>query len=218
MVLLHCPGQPPQYLFWVAASSNYPLALAITGASGAPYWLRLLEVTLDAGIEVHLVCSDNVDTVCRLELGKPLEEVLGEVKWRGTGQLRVFAKGDFMSPMASGSAKYRGMAIVPCSLGTLNRIAAGTSDGLIGRAADVMLKERRKLILLFREMPLNLIHLEGMTQLTRAGAVIMPAAPGFYHRPESIDDLVDFVVQRLCDQLGVPCELHRRWGGDSEAE
>jgi len=159
-----------------------------------------------------------VDTVCRLELGESLDQVLAELKGRGPGKLRVFGKGDFMSPMASGSAKYRGMAVVPCSMGTLNRIAAGTSEGLIGRAADVMLKERRKLVLLFREMPLNLVHLEGMTKLTRAGAVIMPASPGFYHRPESIDDLVDFVVQRLCDHLELPCELHRRWGGDSDPE
>ncbi len=195
---------------------DHPLALALTGASGAPYWKRFLELTLEAGIEVHLVCSDNVDTVCRLELGRSFPEVLEELRQRGPGQLRVFDKGDFMSPMASGSAKYRGMAIVPCSLGTLGRIAAGTSDGLIVRAADVMLKERRKLVLLFREMPLHLIHLENMAQLTRAGAVIMPAAPGFYHQPASIADLVDFVVQRLCDQLEIPCELHRRWGGDSK--
>jgi len=204
-----------QYLWRVTRSPQAPLALALTGASGAPYWKRFLELTLDAGIEVHLVCSDNVDTVCRLELGRPLQELLDELQERGPGRLRVFNKGDFMSPMASGSAKYRGMAVIPCSLGTLGRIAAGTSEGLIGRAADVMLKERRKLVLLFREMPLNLVHLEAMTKLTRAGAVIMPAAPGFYHRPESIDDLVDFVVQRLCDQLEIPCELHRRWGGDS---
>lgn len=191
-------------------SARHPLALALTGASGAPYWKRFLELSLEAGIEVHLVCSDNVDTVSRLELGRPLDSVLSELEPRGT--LRVFDKTDFLSPMASGSAKYRGMAVVPCSLGTLGRIAAGTSDGLIGRAADVMLKERRKLVLLFREMPLNLVHLENMVRLTRAGAVILPAAPGFYHRPESIDDLVDFVVQRLCDQLEIPCELHRRWG------
>jgi 4-hydroxy-3-polyprenylbenzoate decarboxylase len=202
----------------VTPSLEHPLALAITGASGAPYWKRFLELTLETGIEVHLVCSDNVDTVCGLELGRSLAEILDELTARHPDRLRVFAKGDFMSPMASGSAKYRGMAIVPCSLGTLGRIAAGTSDGLIGRAADVMLKERRKLVLLFREMPLNLVHLQAMTRLTRAGAVIMPAAPGFYHRPQGIDDLIDFVVQRLCDQLEIPCELHRRWGGPTASD
>jgi 4-hydroxy-3-polyprenylbenzoate decarboxylase len=194
------------------APADLPLALAVTGASGAPYWRRLLQVLLARGREVHLACSSNADTVCRAELGRPLEEVLEEIVAPGPGLLRRFAKDDFLAPMASGSARYAGMAVVPCSLGTLGRIATGTSSDLITRAADVMLKEKRRLVLLFRDTPLNLIHLENMVTLARAGAVIMPAAPGFYHGARGMDDLVDFVVQRICDQLGVPCELHRRWG------
>ena len=199
------------------ATDELPLALAVTGASGAPYWRRLLQVLLSQGREVHLACSSNADTVCRAELDRSLEEVLAEVAGTGPGRLRRFGKGDFLAPMASGSARYAGMAVVPCSLGTLGRIASGASNDLITRAADVMLKERRRLVLLFRDTPLNLIHLENMVALTRAGAVIMPAAPGFYHGARTVDDLVDFVVQRVCDQLGVPCDLHRRWGEDGGA-
>lgn len=199
------------------SSAKNPLAVAITGASGAPYWRRFLEIALLQEVEIHLVCSSHADSVCRLELGWSLDEILDELTadtpGRGVrGRLLRFDPSDFLSPMASGSAQYRGMAIVPCSTGTLGRIASGTSDNLIVRAADVMLKEGRPLVLLSREMPLNLVQLENMTLLSRAGAVIMPASPGFYQKPTSIDDLVDFVVQRICDRLGIPCELHERWG------
>lgn len=200
------------------SAGKLPLALAITGASGAPYWRRLLEVVLKQNIDVHLVCSPNADSVCRLELGQTLEDALGQLSSGSRGRLHCFAKDDFNAPMASGSARYRGMAIVPCSTGTLGRIAAGTSDGLTARAADVMLKEKRPLLLLVRETPLSLIHLENMRHLARAGATVMPASPGFYQRPREIGDLVDFVVQRICDRLEIPCELQSRWGEDEAYE
>ena len=196
---------------------HWPLALGITGASGAPYWKRLIEVLLREGITVHVTASENADTVARAELGQGLEEVLDAAQRSApnTGSLRFFDPRDFNAPMASGSARYRGMIICPCSMGTLSRIAHGVSGDLMTRAADVMLKERRRLLLVTRDTPHNLIHLENMVQVTRAGAVVMPASPGFYYRPQSIDDLVDFVVQRICDHLGMNVELTRRWGSPS---
>ena len=195
-----------------------PLALGITGASGAPYWVRFVEVAVRAGVELHVSASGNVDTVCRAELGADFETCLRRAFQRtGAGEeaakrVRVFDKRDYHSPMASGSARYAGMLILPCSMGTMARIAHGTSDDLISRAADVTLKERRKLVLVPRETPFNLVHIETMAQVTRAGAVVLPAMPGFYHRPESVDDLVDFVVQRIADQFDLDVELTRRWG------
>ena len=196
-----------------------PLALGITGASGAPYWVRFVEVALRAGHDLHVAASGNVDTVCRSELGQDFETCLaraieraGGPSQEGVGSVRVCDRRDFHAPMASGSARYAGMVVLPCSTGTLARIAHGTSDDLISRAADVSLKERRKLVLVPRETPLSLVHLENMAQVTRAGAVVLPAMPGFYHRPSSIDDLVDFVVQRIADQMGIDVELTRRWG------
>ena len=200
------------------AEDRRPLALGITGASGAPYWVRFVEVAVRAGVELHVAASGNVDTVCRAELGDDFETCLERAIERsgvgddGAKRVRVFDKRDYHSPMASGSARYAGMVILPCSMGTMARIAHGTSDDLISRAADVALKERRKLVLVPRETPLNLVHLETMSKVTRAGAVVLPAMPGFYHRPESIDDLVDFVVQRIADQLDLDVELTRRWG------
>ncbi len=200
-----------------------PLALAITGASGARYWLRFLDVVLGQGVDVHLVHSAPADGVCRLELGRSMDELLEEMTQASPGEqprgrLLRFDPTDFHAPLASGSARYRGMAVVPCTSGTLGRIASGTSDNLIVRAADVMLKEGRPLILLLRETPLNLIQLENMTRLARAGAVIMPASPGFYQDPQSVDELVDFMVQRICDRLEIPCALHRRWGDDRSGD
>jgi 4-hydroxy-3-polyprenylbenzoate decarboxylase len=198
---------------------NHPIALAITGASGAPYWRRLLAVLLDAGREVHVTWSSHADEVCRTELQRPLADVLGELTAASpSGRVRTFDAHDFRAPMASGSALYAGMAIVPCSLGTLSRVATGVSSDLVTRAADVMLKERRRLVLLFRETPLGLVHLENMVRVTQAGAVVMPAAPGFYQRPRHIDDLVDFIVQRVCAQLGVPVQLVKPWGSDLAGE
>ncbi len=197
---------------------DLPLALGVTGASGAPYWVRLLEVVLAAGHDVHLCVSDNVDTVCRAELGQGFDEALASAMAHATaaveaaGEVRIYDRHDFHAPMASGSARLAGLVLVPCSMGTLGRIANGTSDDLLSRAADVCLKERRPLILVPRETPLGLIHLENMARVTRAGAVVLPAMPGFYHRPQSIADLVDFVVQRIADQLGIAVDLAPRWG------
>lgn len=190
------------------------IAVGITGASGAPYWRRLLEVLLENGQTVHLTHSSNADAVCRAELSQTLADVLSSVEAKATAgaSLKLFASNDFYAPMASGSARYRGMVIAPCSMGTLGRIASGSSSNLLTRAADVMLKERKRLVMLCRETPLSLVHLRNMTLLTEAGAVIMPASPGFYQKPEGIGDLVDFMVQRICDQLELDVRLMRRWG------
>ncbi len=189
-----------------------PLVLGVTGASGTRYATRLLELLLDAGREVHVVCSSNADDVARLEIGGPLSDLLRVLESKHGDRLRLFARNDFMSPVASGSARSAGMVICPCSMGTLGRIASGASDDLLSRAADVMLKERRPLVLVPREIPYNAVHLENMLRLTQAGAVVMAASPGFYHQPKSVDDLVDFVVQRICDQIGVDVEISQRWG------
>lgn len=191
---------------------DLPIAVGVTGASGSPYIARLLEILIDVGREIHLVMSPNADDVAQLEIGRSLSALVEELKTRADARLRTYARNDFLSPMASGSAKYAGMVIVPCSMGTLGRVASGSSDDLLSRAADVMLKERRRLVLVPREMPYNEVHLQNMLTLTRAGAVVLAASPGYYHQPESIDDLVDFVVQRICDQLGVEAEISRRWG------
>lgn len=212
----------------MSSSTALPLALGITGASGAPYWVRFVEVVIAAKRQVHIAASAQVDTVCRTELGISFEQALADAEARGRelastagfgdpnaapGNVHLFDARDWYCPMASGSAKYAGMVVLPCSMGTLARIATGASDDLVSRAADVSLKERRKLVLVPRETPLNLIHLENMAAVTRAGAVVLPAMPGFYHRPTRIEDLVDFVVQRITDQLGLEVQLTRRWGG-----
>lgn len=194
------------------ADEQLPIAVGVTGASGSPYIARLLEVLIESGRKIHLVASPNADDVARLEIGRPLSALLEELQSQAGERLRTFARNDFLSPMASGSARYAGMVIVPCSMGTLGRIASGSSDDLLSRAADVMLKERRRLVLVPREMPYNAVHLKNMLDLTHAGAVVLAASPGYYHQPESIGDLVDFVVQRICDQLGVKVEISRRWG------
>jgi 4-hydroxy-3-polyprenylbenzoate decarboxylase len=196
--------------------ARYPLALGITGASGAPYWVRLVEVLLQADREVHVVASSNADAVAEAELGFGFDAALERARDRasGRGELKVFDRRDFHAPMASGSAKLAGMVICPCTTGTLARIANGTSEDLLSRAADVCLKERRKLVVVPRETPLSLVHLRNMTRLTEAGAVVLPGSPGFYHRPQEISDLVDFVVQRILDQFDVPVTISRRWGDE----
>jgi 4-hydroxy-3-polyprenylbenzoate decarboxylase len=198
----------------VDMNSGRPLALAITGASGAPYWVRLLEILLKANREVHVVASSNAGTVSGAELGLDFEAALEKARSAAgdKGTLRVFDRGDFFAPMASGSARMAGMVICPCSTGTLARIAQGTSEDLISRAADVCLKERRKLVVVPRETPLSLVHLRNMVSLTEAGGVVLPAMPGFYNRPEGIAGLVDFVVQRILDQLDLDVNISPRWG------
>ena len=201
--------------------AELPLAVAITGASGAVYAVRLLEVLLEAGREVHLVISPSGGAVIRQELGRAVDVEAVEARSllsseaaieRATKQLRYWRHGDFFSPLASGSFLTGGMVVCPCSGSTLSGIAHGASNNLIQRAADVQLKERRKLILVPRETPLSVIQLENMRKAAEAGAVILPAMPGWYHGVKSVQDLVDFVVARILDQLGVQHELMRRWG------
>lgn len=197
------------------------VTLAITGASGAPYALRLLECMLAQGQEVSLLISSAARVVFATEEnlklpGSPeaLQKLLCERYQVPTSQLKVYGKEEWFSPVASGSAAPKRMVVCPCSTGTLSAIATGASDNLIERAADVVIKERGQLILVPREMPLSSIHLEHMLNLSRLGVTIMPAAPGFYHQPQSIADLVDFVVARILDHLGLDQQLMSRWGYD----
>jgi 4-hydroxy-3-polyprenylbenzoate decarboxylase len=198
------------------------ITLAFTGASGMPYGLRLLECLLQADRRVFLLYSPAAQIVAKQECGlalpaQPREatRLLAGRYGARDGQLEVFGREDWMAPVASGSNPADAMAICPCTMGTLAAVAHGLADNLIERAADVMLKERRPLVLVPRETPLSAIHLENMLALARAGAVIVPPAPGFYARPQSIADLVDFVVARVLDQLGVPHALGPRWGDDN---
>lgn len=195
------------------------ITLALSGASGMAYGLRLLECLLAANLRVYLLVSQAAHVVAKQELGvalpaRPgdLEKQLTESLQAREGQLRVFGREDWNAPVASGSNPADAMVVCPCSMGTLAAIAHGLSDNLIERAADVMLKEQRKLILVPREAPFSTLHLENMLKLSRMNAVILPANPGFYHRPESVEDIIDFVVARILDQLGVPHTLMARWG------
>ena len=202
--------------------SESPIAVALTGASGIQYALRLLEQLLAAGREVHLLYSQAAQVVARMEAdldlpGQPAEaeRMLSQRLGARPGQLRVFGRQQWTAPVASGSNPPQAMVVCPCTTGTLATIASGACDDLIDRAADVMLKERRRLILVVRETPFSTIHLENMLRLSRAGAVIMPANPGFYYRPDSVADIVDFIVARILDHLDVPHELVPRWGEDA---
>jgi 4-hydroxy-3-polyprenylbenzoate decarboxylase len=193
-----------------------PLAVAWTGASGLVYGVRLVEELLRAGREVHLVMSAAVAQTAPVELGLEPSKLCEQLfAGPGGGRLRIWAEQDFSAPMASGSSGVAAMAICPCSMGTAGRLAAGAGETLLLRAADVCLKERRPLILVPRETPLSTLHLENLARLSALGAVVLPATPGFYHRPRRVEDLVDFVVQRICDQLGVAVDLVSRWGGAS---
>jgi flavin prenyltransferase len=190
-----------------------PVVMAITGASGAPYGLRLLEALTGAGVPVWLMVSAHgwrlLAEECEIRSEAELKRRVGA----GWKRVELFSDGDRGARPASGSARTRGMVICPCSMATLAGIAQGNSRSLVERAADVVLKERRPLILVPRETPLSLIHLRNMAAVTEAGATVLPAAPGFYHRPETIADLVDFVVQRVGDHLGVDLSLVPRWTG-----
>jgi 4-hydroxy-3-polyprenylbenzoate decarboxylase len=195
------------------------ICLALTGASGIPYGIRLLECLLAAGCHVQLLYSPAARIVARQEMALELPaepadaETLFRARFAGlSGTLAVFGLDDWFAPIASGSNPPQAMIVCPCSMGTLAAIAQGLSDNLIERAADVLLKEGRKLILVPRETPFSAIHLENMLRLSRAGAIILPPNPGFYHRPRCVEDLVDFVVARLLDQVGVPHSLTPRWG------
>lgn len=187
-----------------------PITFGITGASGAPYAVRLLWALNAAEVPVRLIVSPYGLRLLAEEADIPNVEAL-QAATGDWSRVEYYEVGNRGATPASGSAPSRGMVVCPCSMGTLASIAAGTSRNLVERAADVALKERRPLVLVPRETPLSLIHLENMTRLTRAGATVLPAAPGFYHRPQRIEDLVDFVVARILDHLGVENHLSQRW-------
>src|SRR5215213_3406035 len=200
------------------------LVVAITGASGSPYAVRLLEVLLGAGRTVHLVISPAATQVMERELGVTVDlDHFVPATLLGAGAdnpaaLHYHHFRDFSAGSASGSFLTAGMAVCPCSMGTVAAIAHGTSENLIHRAAEVHLKERRKLVLVPRETPLGLIQLRNLTAVAEAGAVVLPAMPAFYTLPKTIGDMVDFVVGRVCDQLGVEHQLLKRWGEDGQGK
>lgn len=198
---------------------NQTIAVALTGASGMPYGLRLVECLIEAGENVWLLYSQAAQLVAKQEMDlvlpaqpREVQRLLGEHFGAAGGQLTVFGRDDWNAPLASGSNPPRAYVICPCSMGTLAKVAAGIADDLVTRAADVVLKEGRKLVLVPRETPFSAIHLENMLRLARAGAVILPPNPGFYHRPQDVAGVVDFVVARILDQLGVAHALMPRWG------
>jgi 4-hydroxy-3-polyprenylbenzoate decarboxylase len=204
-------------------SESPRILLAMTGASGAAYGLRLLECLLQAGRDVYLTLTKPAQIVIGMEtdlrLGGGPREIERSLRERfpgSAGQLTVLGQEQWTAPVASGSGAPEAMIVCPCTTGTLANLAAGLCTNLSERAADVVLKERRKLIIVLREMPLSRIHLENMLRLTEAGAIMMPANPGFYHDPRSVQDIVDFVVARILDQLEVPHELVPRWGSHDE--
>src|SRR5439155_10157164 len=198
------------------------LVLAMTGASGAPYGVRLLEVLLRAGRTVHLTLSPAGLEVLEQELDRrvrlnsfDLHDLLGEeAKLAAPGQVQYHDYRDFHAGIASGSFLTAGMVICPCSMGTVGAIANGLSQNLIHRAADVHLKERRRLVLVPRETPLHVIQLRNLAACAEAGAIVLPAMPAFYTRPRTLQDSIDFIVGRVCDQLGVEHQLLRRWGDE----
>lgn len=199
--------------------SNRAIALAVTGASGAPYGLRLLELLLRAEESVYLMLSAPGRLVVEMETGLKLPEsadkaqsLLNEKYGAQPGRLRLFGETEWAAPVASGTNAPKALVVCPCTAGTLAAMATGQSRNLIERAADVAIKEHRKLIVVPREMPLSAIHLENMLALTRLGVVVMPASPGFYHRPESVSEMVDFVVARVLDHLRIEHDLMPRWG------
>ncbi len=196
------------------AVRRYPVVLAITGASGAPYAVRLLHALVAERVPTWLIVSSHGWRLLETETGladlNALRTEVGSDAFDAC--VRVFDDNDRGALPASGSARTSGMIVCPCSMGTVSAIAHGTSRSLVERAADVTLKERRTLLLVPRETPLSLIHLENLTAVTRAGAIVLPAAPGFYHKPQSISDLVDFVVARILDQLDIEHSVGRRWG------
>ncbi len=199
--------------------STKTIAVALTGASGMPYGIRLIDCLVAAGARVQVLYSQVAQIVARQEMDLALPGRAAEVEADFTarfaakpGQLRVYGREEWFAPLASGSNPPDAMVVCPCSMGTLASIAAGLAQNLIERAADVVLKEQKKLVLVPRETPFSAIHLENMLKLVRAGAVILPANPGFYHRPQSVAEIVDFIVARVLDQVGVEHTLMSRWG------
>ncbi len=203
------------------SKENNAITLAWTGASGAPYGIRLLECLLAADYQVYLLISSAARVVLATEHNLKLpsgpeaaQQALVSHLNCPTDKLVVCGKDDWFSPVASGSAAPKQMVVCPCSAGSVAAIAHGMSDNLIERAADVVMKERGQLVLVVRETPFSTLHLENMHKLSQMGVIIMPAAPGFYHQPQSIDDLVDFMVARILDHLGIKQGLVPRWGYD----
>jgi flavin prenyltransferase len=190
-----------------------PWVVAVTGASGGPYAVGLLRSLVAGSIPVQLIVSDHGWRLLDVECGITTPDGLKQAVPGDWAAVEVCDDRDRGARPASGSARSSGMVICPCSMGTVSAVAHGTSRSLVERAADVALKERRKLIVVPRETPLSLVHLRNLTALAEAGATVVPAAPGFYHRPESIGDLVDFIVQRVLDQMGLDIELAPRWEG-----
>jgi len=201
------------------AGVDRAIVFAITGASGAPYAVRLLEQLVVARRRVQLVISTHglrlLETEADIGSAADLRERVGAAGWDEL--VTVFDDSDRGAAPASGSARNAGMVICPCSMGTLSAISVGASRSLVERASDVALKERRPLVLVPRESPFSAIHLENMLRVTRAGAVVLPASPGFYHRPSTVNDLVDFIVARILDHLSVEHTLTRRWGEEPPA-
>ncbi|MDH3354112.1 MAG: UbiX family flavin prenyltransferase [Chromatiales bacterium] len=200
-------------------SQNRGISLAITGASGAIYGLRLLELLIKSGEHVYLMISKPAQVVIATETdlklpsgNREIEQFLGAKYGASEGQLQLFGKDQWFAPVASGSNAPRAMVVCPCSTSSLSSIATGASNSLMERAADVMIKERRQLILVPRETPYSPIHLEHMLKLSQIGVTILAASPGFYQKPTSIDDLVDFVVARILDHLDIDHGLMKRWG------
>lgn len=196
-----------------------PIILALTGASGMQYALRLMECLLNAGTPVYLMISKAAQIVLSMETelkvpakAAEMSRFFTELYKAEEGQLQVFSQEQWTAPIASGSHNAQSMVVCPCTTGTLAAIANGNSDNLLERAADVMLKERRQLIMVVRETPLSHIHLENMLRLSQAGATIMPANPGFYHNPTKIEDIIDFIVSRIMDHLKIDNDLSPRWG------
>jgi 4-hydroxy-3-polyprenylbenzoate decarboxylase len=194
--------------------TRYPIVVALTGASGAPYGLRLIQVLATHRVPVWLIPSSHGMRLLRDECGidsmASLQAAVGD--W---SSVTLFPDDDRGALPASGSQRTGGMVVCPCSMGTVAAIAGGTSRSLVERAADVTLKERRRLILVPRETPLSLVHLRNLVAVTEAGALVIPAAPGFYHRPTQVAELVDFIVQRILDHLELDIEIGRRWTGDA---
>ena len=193
--------------------SPAPIVLAITGASGAPYAVRLLEVLARARVPLWLIVSSHGWRLLKAECGIGTPAGLKRATGGDWSSVTAFSDDDRGARPASGSQPTAGMVVCPCSMGTVSAIAHGSSRSLVERAADVTLKERRKLILVPRETPLSLVHLRNLVLATEAGAVVIPAAPGFYHRPTRVEELLDFIVQRVLDQLGVDVQIGKRWEG-----
>lgn len=188
--------------------------IGITGASGSIYAVRLLEVLLAGGHEAHLVVTDNGRRVLSFEMDCSERVVYTRLDSLG-GSLKIYDVDDIFAPIASGSFKTDGMVVIPCSMSTLGEISCGTSKNLLGRAADVCIKEKRKLVLVPRETPLSSIHLKNMLCLSEAGVTILPAMPAFYNKPVHIEDMVDFVAGRVLSSLGIENKLYKEWGGQA---